>query len=193
MTLRRDKAPGERGMKVLLYVGLAAWGMLFLSLALAQAFLRGQAPSWPPDGAPPLWTGREAQAGALFALAAGLLWGAWRTLHRGGSRPLAALLWALGGAAALAGAGLEVWVMSAARATRLKDEMGFGSTHRSFLLLHAGHVLLAAPGFVTVFVRTLKRRYLAGGYSGPWAWSLYLTFSATTWALMFALVHLGAR
>ena len=188
---RRGVGGVRPGASALMAVVLVAWAMLFVSLLFTLLFVRVQAEAWPPPGARALQTGPEALVLGTLSLGAILL-----TVARGGlsletKRRLATALWIVGAVLVLVAVGMELKVFLAARAVGGKD--AFGSTHRTFLLLHAVHLALSLPALLTISVRAARGHYAdarAGG-SGPRLWSLYCRFAVAAYGAMFGLVHAG--
>ncbi len=180
------------GPTALMAVVLAAWGMLFVSLLFALGFVRAQAERWPPPGAPALDAGPEALVLGILSLGALALLVA-RGHLAGPRRTLGGALWLLGTVMVVAALALELDAFLDLRAAGGKD--AFGSTHRSFLLLHAVHVTFALPFLCVVALRALRGRYAADGQTpapaGPRLWSLYVLFAVVAFGAMFGLVHAG--
>jgi heme/copper-type cytochrome/quinol oxidase subunit 3 len=190
VALRRPGPSRRKGLKVLLGVVLAAWAMLFASLVLSLAFIRAQAPSWPPPDAVPPEAPGAAWVGGLLACAVVAVALGGRAQARGRAAVAGALL-LLGAALVLASVTVEVHLFLQARRQGGAMRDAFGSAYRSFLLLHAVHVGTALPALCWVAARAVRRPPDAGPPAGARALGVYLGFSTLVFGVMSLLVHAG--
>jgi cytochrome c oxidase subunit 3 len=169
-------------------VFLGSWGMLFVALFFAYAFVRARAAEWPPEGTPPLPRLAPGLNTALIAASAAAMVRAARAQDVGRSRAAAS---ALAVAAAL-GAGflaLQGLVWAGLWRQGLVPSGGaFGSVFYAFTAFHALHVLV---GLVALGWLAARARAGAATRTEVRLWGWYWHFVGAVWGALYVTLYLA--
>jgi heme/copper-type cytochrome/quinol oxidase subunit 3 len=185
---RRRPRGDELTARVGMAVFLGSWAMLFIALFFAYAFVRGRAPTWPPEGAPALprlLPGVNTLAIAASSLAVAR---AVRAMDLGRSRAAAR---ALAVAAALGATflALQALVWSGLWRAGLVPSGGpYPSVFYAFTAFHALHVAVGLAALALLAVRARRAR---AGRTGVRLWGWYWHFVGGLWAVLYATVFLA--
>ena len=190
-TLRegRDmRAAGHARLGMSVFLG--TWVMLFASLFLAYAVVRGQAAEWPPPSLPRLPRAWPGLATLILLVSSAVLRGGVARARRHAGIARRVLLQALTVAALLgiAFVVLQAGVWRMVLAAGLTPATGtYASVFFALTIFHALHVICGLAILTVVAVRTgLDRARDAG--NGVWLAAIFWDFVTVVWVVIYAVV-----
>jgi cytochrome c oxidase subunit 3 len=185
----RPRAKEEFTSSLGMIIFLASWAMMFSALFFVYGFVRLQARTWPPSGAPALPLGIPALNTAIivissFTFARGLA--ALRRGKKGVFQRMVAVTFALG--ALFLGLQVSVWSSLAKAGLHVSTGI-YGSVFYGLTTIHALHVAAGLLILLWVFLRSLRGIYSEHNHINVRLCTMFWHFVDAVWVLMFVTLY----
>jgi cytochrome c oxidase subunit III len=185
----RPHAKEEFTSSLGMIIFLASWAMMFSALFFAYGFVRTQAVTWPPVGAPALPLGLPALNTVLIVISSftfthGLA--ALRRGKRGVFQQMVAVTFALG--ALFLGLQISVWISLAKAGLHFSTGI-YGSVFYGLTTIHALHVVAGLLILLWVFLRSLRGTYSEHNHINVRLCTMFWHFVDAVWVLMFVTLY----